>query len=54
MKDKQQQLANILEDKQKTLQNLHTEDETKNSELEEYTRKKLEVKLLVFVKIEYN
>ncbi len=43
LKDKQQQLASILEDKQKTLQNLHSEDEIKNSELEDYTRKKLEV-----------
>ena len=30
LKDKQQQLANILEDKQKNLQNLHGQDEMKN------------------------
>jgi len=43
LKDKQQQLANILEDKQKNLQNLHGQDEMKNADYEELTRKKQEV-----------
>jgi hypothetical protein len=53
LKDKQQQLASILEDKQKTLQNLHTDDEAKNSELEEYTRKKLEVIFIFYIDLKY-
>jgi len=43
LKDKQQQLANILEDKQKNLQSLHTQDEMKNSDLEDLVRRKQEV-----------
>ena len=35
--------ANILEDKQKNLQNLHGQDEMKNADYEELTRKKQEV-----------
>ncbi len=43
LKDKQQQLANVLEDKQKNLQSLYAQDEVQNSELDELTRKKQEV-----------
>ena len=42
-KDKQQQLASILEDKQKNLQSLHAQDEMKNNDYEELIRKKQEV-----------
>jgi hypothetical protein len=39
-------LANILEDKQKNLQSLHTQDEMKNSDLEDLVRRKQEVRLI--------
>lgn len=43
LKDKQQQLANVLDDKQKNLQGLQEEVESKNSLLDELSRKKQEV-----------
>jgi hypothetical protein len=49
LKDKQQQLANILEDKQQNLQSLHTQDEMKNSDLEDLMRKKQEVRFLFVI-----
>ena len=42
LKDKQQQLSTILEEKQKVLKGLHDTDEFKNSELDELGRKKQE------------
>jgi len=42
-KDKQQQLARILEDKQKNIRNLQEQAEEKNSEVDELTRRKQEV-----------
>lgn len=41
-RDKQQQLASILEDKQKSLQHLHSQDEMKNADYEELSRQKQE------------
>ncbi len=43
LKDKQQQLAKILEDKQKTIETLQEQSETKNSEVDDLNRKKQEV-----------
>jgi peptidoglycan hydrolase CwlO-like protein len=43
LKDKQQQLANVLDDKQKNLQGLQEEVESKNALLDELSRKKQEV-----------
>jgi hypothetical protein len=45
-------LANILEDKQKSLQSLHAQDEMKNSDYEELIRRKQEVclKIAGFIK----
>ena len=42
-KDKQQQLARILEDKQKNIENLQEQAEIKNSDVEDLTRRKQEV-----------
>lgn len=48
LKDKQQQLANVLDDKQKNLQSLQQEDEEKTLAVDELVRKKQEVFLFSF------
>lgn len=51
LKDKQQQLANVLDDKQKNLQGLQEEVESKNSLLDELSRKKQEVNKFHYLSI---
>ena len=48
-KDKQQQLARILEDKQKNIENLQEQAEIKNSDVEDLTRRKQEVNKLEYL-----
>jgi coiled-coil domain-containing protein 40 len=43
LKDKQQQLAKILEDKQKNVENLQEQSEIKNNDTDDLNRKKQEV-----------
>ena len=45
-KDKQQQLARILEDKQKNIENLQEQAEAKNSEVDNLSKRKQEVNFL--------
>mgnify|MGYP001810732390 CR=1 FL=1 len=43
MRDKQQQIANVLDDKQKNVQALHDQVESKEYDAQELMRQKIEV-----------